>query len=150
MGVYSSQSSNSINVCIRKILHTLQQRYHTIFFDCILTDNGSEFKSLHHEEQEEESGELFFKLFFCDPYSSFQKGGCERNHELLRYVYQKKKTLDTLTQEEVSEAFSHMNSLRRKTLKGRSSYQAFTKKFKIDPIIFGISKVAPEDIKLKK
>ncbi|MDF9825242.1 IS30 family transposase [Breznakia sp. PF5-3] len=87
------RSCKSVNSCIRNLIQKLQQLYHRIFFDCILTDNGSEFKNLHNEEQDLETGEQFFKLFFCDPYSSFQKGGCERNHELFRYIHKKKENL---------------------------------------------------------
>lgn len=148
-GYLLPRSSAAVNKCIHKLVRLLQRKYHKIFFDCFLTDNGSEFLSLYKEENDLETGEEFFKLYFCDPYSSFQKGGCERNHELLRYIYKKKKTLDTITQDDISEAFSNINSLTRKILKGKTPFQAFTKKFKIDPIIFGIKRIDPKDIKFK-
>lgn len=45
----------------------------SVFLNYILTDNASAFKRLHHEEQSLETEEQFFKRFFYNPYSSFQK-----------------------------------------------------------------------------
>ncbi len=57
-------------------------------FQVILTDGGSEFQ--HPAELEStEDGRPRTKLYYCDPYSSWQKGMLERNHEYIRLVLQK-------------------------------------------------------------
>ncbi len=75
----------------------------------LLTDNRLEFNALH-EIEEIKGLDFNSKVFFCNPYCSFQKGGCERNHEFIRYVYPKGTSFDELTQENISLLFSNINS----------------------------------------
>lgn len=60
------------------------------FFDVILTDNGVEMLGLPSIQMSKD-GELLFNLFFCDPYRSYQKGKCERNHQFLDISLKKEK-----------------------------------------------------------
>lgn len=144
------RTAESINTCIRNLFIKLRLSGYGLFFNVFLTDNGNEFSLLADLEFDPDTGEHNCKVFYCDPYSSFQKGGCERNHELFRYIHKKGTTLDFITQPELNEAFSHINSLKRKSLQGKSPRDAFIMKFKFDPIILGISQVSPEAIQLKK
>ena len=45
----------------------------------------------------DENGEKITNVFYCDPYSSFQKGECERNHEFVRYIISKGKTFSSIS-----------------------------------------------------
>lgn len=144
------RTAEGINTCIRNMITRLRLSGYPIFFNIILTDNGTEFSLLSDLEFDEDTGDRNFKLFYCDPYSSYQKGGCEKNHEFFRYLYKKGTTLDTISQPMLDEAFSHINSLKRKSLQGKSPREAFSKKFKMDTAILGISEISPADIKLKK
>ena len=45
--------------------------------------------SLLDEIEVDSKGELISRVFFCDPYSSSQKGACEKNHEFIRYILPK-------------------------------------------------------------
>lgn len=64
-------------------------------FPVILTDNGSEFK--HTREMETtEDGERRTKVFYCDPQASWQKAHIEKNHEYIRYVLPKGKSLSVI------------------------------------------------------
>lgn len=78
------RTSAGVNKALSELIQTLYTSNH-LFFDCLLTDNGSEFQSLPLLETTDE-GEILTWVFYFDPYSSFQKGGCERNHSLIRYV----------------------------------------------------------------
>lgn len=89
------------------------------FSECLLTDNGPEFDSLLELEKEFDC----CHIFYCRPYSSFEKGSCERNHELIRYIHYKGKTMDNLTQENIDTLFSHLNSYPRKSLQKKTPYQ---------------------------
>lgn len=54
-------------------------------FPVILTDAGSEFQvpaALEHTQD----GQKRTRIFFCNPYSSWQKGAIEKNHEYIRHV----------------------------------------------------------------
>lgn len=46
---------------------------------------------------------------------SDEKGSCERNHQLLRYIFPKGTPFDDLTQENLDLITSHINSLKRKS-----------------------------------
>jgi len=94
------------------------------------------------------TGEVRFRVFYCDPYASYQKGGCKRNHSLLRYLIKKGESLDFVTQSEIDLAFSHINAQRRKSLAGKSPLQAFEARLHFHPSVF-IDLVMVDDFHIK-
>ena len=148
-GILIHRSAQSVNGYIRKLISILN-KHDSLFFDSVLTDNGSEFQLLPTLEVNDETGEFYFRTFYCDPYSSYQKGGCERNHALFRRLYDKGNSFDFLSQSELDEAFSQINSIKRKALKGKSSYEVFTSSFRINPILLGIFEVDSKHIKFNR
>lgn len=149
LGFIISKKAKAVNKRIKWLIELLK-KINNIFFDSILTDNGSEFRLLPLLEADEETGEFYFRTFYCNPYASYQKAGCERNHELFRYFYEKGKTLDYLTQNELNQVFSHINSLKRKSLNGLSPIEVFESLYSIDVEIFGINYIKPRKLKMKK
>ena len=67
------------------------------------------------EIEVDSNGELISRVFFCDPYSSSQKGACEKITNLFVTFYLKE-AFDSLTQKDVDLIFSHINSTPRKSL----------------------------------
>lgn len=148
-GYIVSKSIESINNKVNEIVNQLEAN-NLLFFDNILTDNGLEFQGLPILEQDV-NGVIRFRVFYCDPYRSSQKGGCERNHEFIRYVYKKGESFDYTSQSELDELFSHINSLKRKSLNGQSPFDCFASKFDSRILeILGVSKIKPCDIILKQ
>ena len=94
-------------------------------FPLVLTDNGGEFANVSAIENNAE-GEKETSLFFCDPYRSCQKPMVEKNHTLFRDIVPKGKSFDSFTQETVNFVFSHVNSVKRKSLNSKSSYEMFS------------------------
>ena len=90
--------------------------YYFKFFRILLCDNGPEFDKMPNLEVDGETGEIYCRVFYARPYQSGDKGSCERNHELFRYVIAKGKSLDDLTQEDLNFIFSNINSYPRKSL----------------------------------
>ena len=91
-------------------------------FQVILTDNGSEFKKV----QDLENSELLEQrthLFFCDPMASWQKGCIEKNHEFIRYVIPKGKSLNPYTQDDITLLMNHINSVIRPGLGNKCPYE---------------------------
>lgn len=85
-------------------------------FPIILTDNGTEFSDpISLESSIYENMKRTF-IYYCDPNSSWQKGGLEKNHEFIRYVIPKGNTLDKFTQEQMNLLMNHINSTARKEL----------------------------------
>lgn len=85
-------------------------------FPVILTDRGTEFCSPEMIEVDAATGEVLTHVFFCDSYSSFQKGAIEENHELIRYILPKSVIFDDLTQDKAEIMASHINSYFRKVI----------------------------------
>lgn len=147
-GVLIPKTSDAVN----RVILSLIEKFNSInkkMFDVILTDNGKEFMGLP-QIQMNELGEYRFMLYYCDPYCSWQKGGCERNHELFRYVKRKGITLDTVSQSELNQIFSNINSLKRKSLNGLTPYEVFAKTYGYEALeLIGITNVQPHNIILK-
>lgn len=85
-------------------------------FPVILTDNGSEFTNPVALEKSSFSGQQRTSIFYCTPYSAWQKGHVENNHLNLRKVLSKGRSLDNFTQDDINLVLSHVNSLARKSL----------------------------------
>jgi len=62
-------------------------------------------------------------MFFCDPYSSWQKPHIEKNHEFIRYVLKKGKSLNPYTQQDMTLLANHINSVKRAGLDGCCPYE---------------------------
>lgn len=91
-------------------------------FQVILTDGGSEFQNPSSLELTV-INEKRTSIYYCDPYSSWQKGMIEKNHEYIRLVLPKGKSFDGLTQEQVTLLQNHINSEARDSLNGCSPYK---------------------------
>lgn len=90
----------------------------------MLTDNGGEFSNVSAFEKDT-NGLKETSVFFCDPYSSYQKPHVENNHTLFRMIVPKGTSFDSFTQETVDVIFSHINAVKRKQFNGRSAYEMF-------------------------
>lgn len=115
-------------------------------FPLILTDNGGEFANIWAFENNSD-GCKETNLFFCDPYCSSQKPRVEKNHTLFRDIVPKGTSFDSFTQETVNLIFSHVNSVKRKSLNGKSPFEvfAFTYGEKLAQTL-GVSFVEPQTV----
>ena len=119
-------------------------------FPVILTDRGSEFCNPDIIEFHHETGERLTNVFFCDSYSSYQKGAIEENHTLLRYILPKGTLFDDLTQEDVDLISSHINSYHRKSIDStpyKLSLQFFGKDI-LD--LLNLKEISPESVTLHR
>ena len=128
---------------IKNILHQADKDFFQLF-PVILTDNGGEFARVDDIEMDVR-GES--KLFFCDPNRSDQKGRIEKNHTLIRDILPKGTSFDNLTQEDINLVYSHVNSVKRAALNGKSVYELFAFTYGEEiPKLLGISKIPAEDV----
>ena len=122
---------------IKNTLHQADKDFCQLF-PVILTDNGGEFARVDDIEMDVR-GES--KLFFCDPNRSDQKGRIEKNHTLIRDILPKGTSFDNLTQEDINLVCSHVNSVKRAALNGKSAYELFDFTYGEEiPKLLGISK----------
>jgi IS30 family transposase len=73
----------------------------------VTTDNGIENRN--HQD-------WGMSVFFCDPYSSWQKGGIENANKMLRHFFPKGTDFSTVTQKEIDDACAIINDKPRKIL----------------------------------
>ena len=128
---------------IKNNLHEADKDFCQIF-PVILTDNGGEFARVDDIEMDVR-GES--RLFFCDPNRSDQKGRIEKNHTLIRDILPKGTSFNNLTQEDINLVCSHVNSVKRAALNGKSAYELFAFTYGEEiPKLLGISKIPAEDV----
>jgi IS30 family transposase len=115
------------------------------------TDNGPEFTAPTDIETDGD-GNIRTRLFYCDPYRSNQKAGCENGHRLIRMVLPKGTSMNTLTQDDVNLMMSHINSYARKVLGGQTPIEVFLRQHKkIKGVLekLGLRIIDAKDITLK-
>jgi IS30 family transposase len=117
-------------------------------FEIVLTDGGSEFSDRTGLETGLDGGKRT-EIYYCDPYSFWQKGCCEKNHEYIRYVRKKGSSFDDLTQRKVTLLANHINSTKRDSLNGHSPFEL--SQMLLDQKLLttmGLKYINPDDVRL--
>ena len=117
-------------------------------FEVILTDGGSEFSDRAGLETALDKGQRT-TIYYCDPYSFWQKGCCEKNHEYIRYVRRKGSSFDDLEQKDVTLLADHINSTKRDSLNGHSPFEL--SQLLLDKRLFAVMNykaIPPDDVNL--
>jgi IS30 family transposase len=141
-------SADSVNTQIRKIFKKLDNRLIKSIFPINLCDNGSEFSHFNQIEFDQ-NGEQIIKTFFTTPYRATNKSECERNHELVRYILPKGRSLNNLTQDAVNEVFSNIDSYPRKSKGGKTPYDLVRRKFGVSFLdAIGIRRIEKKKVRL--
>ena len=87
-------------------------------------DNGKEFAM--HEYIKEHTG---MNLYFCDPYSPWQRGTNENTNGLLRQFFQKGSSFKNITDESLQEVVNLINNRSIKRLAYKTPLEVLTKFF---------------------
>ena len=115
-------------------------------FPIILTDNGGEFSDVFSLENDAD-GHVESRLFFCDPFQPSQKPHVEKGHTLLRDIMPKGSSFDDLSQPMVNLIFSHINSVKRNSLNGKTPFEVFSFTFSDELLsAFGISSIPASEV----
>lgn len=145
--VVQKNNPSSVRYQLTSLFHHLDEATIRQIFPINLCDNGVEFSYFPDIEMWE--GKQVIHTFFIRPYRSTDKAECERNHELVRYVYPKGKSLDHITQEELNEVFSNINSYVRESNGNQTPYDLVRHRFGkafLDAI--GIRRIPNKKVKL--
>jgi len=149
MFLRDANDSKSVTEWFKWIYCAVGAEYFQTLFPVILTDNGSEFSDPEKIEKIQGEDKLT-NIFYCYPYSSFLKPEIENNHELIRRIIPKGKSMDNLTQDNIQLVMSHINSYTRKKLNDQSPFDSFSSRYGFKLIdALGIEKINPNDIILK-
>ena len=120
---------SEVSKIFKSIRESLGNELYKSIFEIILTDNGWEFSKPEEIEVDDITGEKLINVFYTDPYSSWQKGGIERNHEFIRYIIPKGITFDNLNKKNIIDMMNHINNVQRKSLDYQTPYQLFSQKY---------------------
>lgn len=88
----------------------------------VTLDNGKE-NHLHYK-----LNDIGIKTFFCDPYSSWQKGSNEYHNSLLRRYFPKGTDFTNVTQQEIDDVVWEINNTPRKCLGYYTAYEVYLSK----------------------
>ena len=125
MFLINKYKTESVTKVFRKLYKILGYELFTKLFEIILTDNGWEFSKPEDIEFDYNTGEKLINVFYCNPYSSWEKGGIERNHEFIRYIIPKGITFDQLTEKNVNDMMNNINNVKRKSMEYKTPYEIF-------------------------
>ena len=115
------KTQKCVEDCFNSIYEILGHKLFSNVFGAILTDNGSEFLNPLSLENASEKVKRT-SIFYCDPYSAYQKGMLEKNHEFIRYVLPKGTSFDDLIKADILLLTNHINSLTRDSLNSKSPF----------------------------
>jgi len=142
----SEEMSNSLNYFQELLGDDMYQK----LFGLLLTDRGSEFAKPQLFEVNTETGEIRSNIFYCDAQMPSQKPHVENNHEFIRDIILKKKSMSNLTQDKLDLMFSHINSVPRKSLGGKTPYEAFEFFYGKETLDkFNIQKIKEDEVTLQ-
>jgi IS30 family transposase len=147
--ILEDKTANSVLKVFNYLENLLGNELFKKTFPIILTDNGSEFSNPLSLEFNND-GTSRTRLFFCDPNASYQKGTIEKNHEFIRYIIPKGKSMDQYTQDDINCMINHINSVARDSLNGSSPFDLAT--LLIDNMVLealNLEKIDPDNILLK-
>lgn len=125
MFLINKYKTGSVTKVFRKLYKILGYELFTKLFEIVLTDNGWEFSKPEDIEFDDNTGEKLINVFYCNPYSSWEKGGIERNHEFIRYIIPKGITFDQLTEKNVTDMMNNINNVKRKSMEYKTPYEIF-------------------------
>lgn len=154
--LHKEKTSASMASTLDKLQEVLEVDYYD-HFSLLLTDRGAEFEKYELFENNIQLNESRGHIFYCDPQRPDQKPHVENNHNFVRDILPNKRKLDKLTQEDLNLMFSHINSVPRACLSGKTPYEVFTyfygdnvlKKLDIQKIEKDIVTLQPYLLKIK-
>lgn len=103
---------------IKRLLYPYKKKIHTI-----TTDNGLEFA-----KHKSVSKALKCDFYFCDPYSSWQRGLNENINGLIRQYIPKGTNFENITKKQIIEIENRLNQRPRKSLGWKTPYEVFHEK----------------------
>lgn len=144
------KNSEKVSEIFKKIKETLKINNYKKIFRIILTDNGSEFMNPYEMEYDFDNSKKVTNVFYCKPYSSWQKHEIEVNHEYIRRVLPKGSDFSKLTISDIKRLQDNINSIPRDSLDHKTPYELTKKKFPILIEKFSIKYIKPDDVSLNK
>ena len=142
-----SKTQSEVNKCFLFLKEKLGLPLFKKIFQIILTDNGSEFLNPIIFERDLETGKKISRVFYCDPYSSWQKYLIENAHKRIRIVLPKETSFNNLTDEQVKILRDNIANLYKDKIKS-TPYKETEKIFPELIKKLDISYISPDEVNL--
>jgi len=116
-----------------KAINSLERRFGKLFykmFKSITVDNGCEFQDFEGIEIAHRRKGKRTIVFFCHPYSAYERGSNENMNRLIRRFFPKGTSFDNVTKEQVAEAERWVNNYPRRLLEWKSAAELFDEELK--------------------
>ena len=123
------KTSNHVTEVFKKLKQDLTINLYRKIFRIILTDNGVEFYNPYEMEIDYDTCKKVCNVFYCKPYSSWQKHEIEVNHEYIRRVLPKGSDFSTLTSKQVKKLQDNINAIPRDSLNGKTPFDLTKQKY---------------------
>ena len=137
-----------VNKEIDKLKKILGIKLFSKVFRIVLTDNGTEFYDPIHIERDYNTGRKTCNVFYCKPYSSYQKPNIERNHEYIRRVFPKGVTFNNLSEKQVQNLETTINNIPRDKFNGKTPYEMTKDKYPELLEKLNYEYIKPDDVSL--
>ena len=102
----SAKTVKAVEIALRNTVKQFPQNT----FQTITVDNGTEFSAYDNLKQ------FTNEVYYCHPYSSWERGSNENANRLIRRFYAKGTSLQSVTQNDCEAVAHYMNNLHRKSL----------------------------------
>lgn len=115
--------------CVVAALDNVERRMDGLFpriFKSITVDNGAEFADCDGIERSINTGRRT-KLYYCHPYSSWERGSNENQNKLIRRFFPKGKDLNRVTRKQVKIAEEWLNAYPRRIFGYKSARDLWEK-----------------------
>lgn len=112
-----------------KLERKLGKKFREIF-KSITVDNGSEFADYEGMERSRRSKKKRTKVYYCHPYSSWERGSNENQNKLVRRHIPKGINFDDKTQKDIDNIAEWINNYPRRILDYRTSDQLYNEEMK--------------------
>lgn len=111
--------SKQADITSKNIIRNFRGRKN-ILIETLTLDNGGEFA--RHKDI---AKCLRIDTFFCDPYSSYQKGSVENGNGILRYDLPRRINIDSLSQKQIDKIVNRINNRPMKCLGFKTPAEVF-------------------------
>ena len=146
----NKKTSDNVSQAFKQIKAKLGIDLYRKIFRIILTDNGCEFMNPYEMEYDYDASKKVSNVFYCKPYSSWQKHELEVNHEYIRRVLPKGTDFSKLTNEDVLRLQNNINAIPRDSLNHQTPFDLTYKKYPDFVNKMGYSYIKPDDVSLNK
>ena len=110
------RSASSTVKCLNKLYRSYGSMVFRKIFKTITVDNGTEFSDYKNMTKYNKT-----KIYYCHPYSSWERGSNENANKLIRRFIKKGEDISQYTDRQIKDIENWINNLPRKIFNGLSS-----------------------------